>query len=513
MGDVAAYSITSALGKFGIRQDPKLDQGTRHIVNDSRQVQPGDIFAAVRGTLSQGHVYIEAAIAAGAQLILIDIDDESGHGQLRWLQGTSRSVAAIEFYQLGQSLAEIASAYYQYPANDMTVYGVTGTNGKTSVCQLIAQILNYADTPAAIIGTLGAGPLQNLRDIANTTPGPTLLQSLLADFKQLAIANVAMEVSSHALEQKRLQPDLVDVAIFTNLSRDHLDYHGTMQAYADAKGKLFVDNGRQRWVMNADDRQTLGYLGNANRDISTVLVSSRQSLASLQEQFVNLTHYVVASDIHCHPQGLSFSIVSSWGEAVIDTPLLGRFNVDNLLACFGALLISGISLQQLVLASQKLRAVAGRMEAFAGVNTTTAVVDYAHTPDALENALQACRYHNPRQLWVVFGCGGDRDKGKRPLMAKAAQQYADHLIITNDNPRSESPQAIADDIISGLEKPEQAKVILDRRQAVTFALSQAGPQDMVLLAGKGHEDYMIIGEQRIDYDERAVVADYFAGES
>ncbi|TLU66722.1 UDP-N-acetylmuramoyl-L-alanyl-D-glutamate--2,6-diaminopimelate ligase [Thalassotalea litorea] len=511
MGDVTAYSITSALAKFKIALDPKLDVGKKHIVNDSRQVKPGDIFAAVRGTLEQGHVFIEAAIAAGASLILIDIDDEAGHGQLRWLQGPNHAVAAIEFYNLGQQLAAVASEYYRHPATSMTLYGVTGTNGKTSCCQLIAQMLNTLCKPAAIIGTLGAGPVDDLVTINNTTPGPTMLQSLLAQFKQDGLHNVAMEVSSHALEQKRLLPDLIDVAIFTNLSRDHLDYHGSMQAYSEAKGKLFVDNGHQRWVLNGDDKQTKSYLRQRADKNSVVLFSSTQSLQQLRSDDTKAEHFLVASNIECHPQGLAFDVCSTWGDVKVTTPLIGRFNVDNLLACLSALLIQGYPLQDLADAALHLQAVAGRMEAFSSdAASVTAVVDYAHTPDALENALKACRYHNPENLWVVFGCGGDRDTGKRPLMAQVAEQYADRLVITNDNPRSEDPQAIADDIVAGLADKSAAKIILERRQAVVDTLSQAGAQDMVLLAGKGHEDYMIIGEQRIDYDERALVADYFS---
>ncbi|WP_394172676.1 UDP-N-acetylmuramoyl-L-alanyl-D-glutamate--2,6-diaminopimelate ligase [Thalassotalea litorea] len=513
MGDVTAYSITSALAKFKIALDPKLDADKKHIVNDSRQVKSGDIFAAVRGTQGQGHVFIEAALLAGASMILIDIDDEAGHGQLRWLEGPYQAVAAIEFYNLGQQLAALAGEYYQHPAKSMTLYGVTGTNGKTSCCQLIAQMLNYVNKPSAIIGTLGAGPVDDLVTINNTTPGPTLLQALLAEFKQNALLNVAMEVSSHALDQKRLLPELIDVAIFTNLSRDHLDYHGSMQAYGDAKGKLFVTSHRQRWVLNADDKQSKSYLRQKTDDNPVVMFSSTQSLADVKSQFTRADFYLVATAIECHPKGLAFTIQSSWGDANIITPLLGRFNVDNLLACLSALLIQGYDLNALVDAAAHLKAVAGRMEAFGNDRSVTAVVDYAHTPDALENALKACRYHNPDNLWVVFGCGGDRDKGKRPLMAQVAQQFADRLIITNDNPRSEDPQSIVDDIVAGLSDNHAATVILERRQAVTDSLSQAGANDMVLLAGKGHEDYMIIGEQRIDYDERALVADYFSRSS
>jgi UDP-N-acetylmuramoyl-L-alanyl-D-glutamate--2,6-diaminopimelate ligase len=372
-------------------------------------------------------------------------------------------------------------------------------------------MLSEKHRPSAVIGTNGAGRLSKLTPITNTTPGATELHQFFHRFVADGLSHVAMEVSSHALCQKRVTAELFDIAVFTNLSRDHLDYHGTMSEYALAKKQLFTGESAQVAVLNYDDEQAKNWLENWPTQQS-VWLYGRDDAISVKP------FYVMAKDIKHHAQGVSFCLLSHLGQTEITSPLLGDFNVDNLLAAICVLLIEGIELSEINDLVEKAQAVAGRMEAFSQSDSSlpTTVVDYAHTPDALEKALQACRQHCHGHLYVVFGCGGDRDKGKRALMAKAAEQHADGIVITNDNPRTEDAQSIANDILTGIttNKRGQVDVILDREQAVLTTLNKAKQGDIVLLAGKGHEGYIIMndgqgGTKKINYDERALVTDFY----
>ncbi|MDN3653559.1 UDP-N-acetylmuramoyl-L-alanyl-D-glutamate--2,6-diaminopimelate ligase [Thalassotalea ponticola] len=494
---LSAYDIDLASAGFD-------DSHCGHMVNDSRQVNAGDIFVAVVGTQTDAKQFIDTAVAKGASLVVYQCQSKQQHGSVELYAHEHKTVPLVAFYQLAEILHQLAADYYGQPATKMTLVGVTGTNGKTSCCQLLAQLLDSHAHKTAIIGTLGAGTLDNLVDINNTTPGPTLLQRLLATFAQQHIDTVAMEVSSHALDQKRLNSEMIDIAVFTNLSRDHLDYHGDMQQYAEAKKSLFVANHQQKWVINADDTIAQQWLSESAYIDKTWLFSLQRNGAELAP-----FNYVIATDIVCHNRGVRFQLQTSLGDCVIESPLLGEFNVANLLAVIAVALIQGTSVAQLPTLITKLRAVAGRMEVFSSPNQPSAVVDYAHTPDGLEQALRSAKQHCQGQLWVVFGCGGDRDKGKRPLMAQVAERYADRIVLTNDNPRTEPAEQIIADIVAGLSSAEVAEVIVDRQQAVLSTLAKAKANDMVLLAGKGHEDYLIIGHQRLDYDERALVGQFY----
>ena len=344
--------------------------------------------------------------------------------------------------------------------------------------------------------------------------GACELHHLCNRFNDEKFSSVAMEVSSHALSQKRVQADLFDIAVFTNLSRDHLDYHGSMASYGDAKKQIFTTETNQIAVVNFDDEQAQKWLGNWPEQ-QTLWLYSRENNITSHKQFV------MAEDIKHLSHGVSFTLASHLGNIDITSPLLGDFNIDNLLAAISVLLIQGIPLSELPNLVIQVNAIAGRMEATSAKNLATAVVDYAHTPDALEKALKACRQHCAGELYVVFGCGGDRDKGKRPLMAKAAEKYADYLIVTNDNPRSEDAKLIANDIVAGFSNPDAEKItiILEREQAVLKTLTKAQLGDIVLLAGKGHEDYVIvakhdeqgviIGTQKLAYNERLIVKDFY----
>ena len=472
------------------------------LTNDTRQLKLGDVFCAVVGHIVDGRKYITSAISKGASLVLAECLDKNEHGNIVFQQ----DVAVVSFYQLNKKLFTLASAYYQKPQAKMTLIGITGTNGKTSTSQLLGQILTSCQKPCAVIGTNGAGMVGNLQTIENTTPSATDLVKLFTQFNEQKVTHLAMEVSSHALEQGRVNGNAFDIAVFTNLSRDHLDYHGSMDAYAAAKRQLFIHNGKQVAVLNGDDQQVNTWLETWPDNQKNLWLYGRSDTVSNSSQFVS------CQNIEHHSQGVDFTLSTHLGDIEIHSPLLGDFNIDNLLAVIAVLLIEGLSLDNIAQKITRVKAIAGRMEAFALKGSTTAptaVVDYAHTPDALEKALLACRQHCHGSLHVVFGCGGDRDKGKRALMAQAAEKHADYLVVTNDNPRTETPMNIIDDILAGLTPQAQHNVIVDRKQAVLATLRKANSGDVVLLAGKGHEDYIILGKDKIDYNERQVVMDFF----
>ena len=481
--------------------------------NDSRAIVEGDIFCAIIGHDQDGRQYIEQAINQGAKLVLAECESSTEHGDVI-IASSEKNVAMVKFYQLNQHLFTLSKSYYQAPQDNMTIVGITGTNGKTTTSQLLAQMLNVYHKPCAVIGTNGAGNIDNLHPIENTTPGACELHQLFNRFNDEQFCYVAMEVSSHALSQKRVQADLFDIALFTNLSRDHLDYHGSMASYGEAKKQIFSADSNQIAVMNFDDKQAKQWLENWPEQQTLWLYGRENNINSYQ-------YFVTAKNINRHSHGVSFILASHLGDVEITSPLLGDFNIDNLLAAISVLLIQGIPLSELPHLVTQVSAIAGRMEATSAKNLATAVVDYAHTAEALEKALQACRQHCSGELYVVFGCGGDRDKGKRALMAQAAEKQADYLVVTNDNPRSEDAQLIANDIVAGFTNPdaEQITIILEREQAVLKTLNKAQAGDIVLLAGKGHEDYVIvakhdddgaiIGTQKLAYNERLVVRNFY----
>ena len=490
------------------------------LTNDSRSISnktgTGDIFCAIIGHAQDGRQYVEKAIASGAKLVISECENEAEHASIRYIDVAKEQIAVISFYQLNKKLFALASAYYQSPEKSMTMIGITGTNGKTSTSLLLGQILTNCQKPCAIIGTNGAGMVDDLEALDNTTPSATDLVQLFSLFSQKKVSqkevneekvtHLAMEVSSHAIEQGRVTGNTFDIAVFTNLSRDHLDYHGTMAEYSSAKRQLFTCDEKQVAVLNGDDVEARFWLENwpsQKLPQQNLWIYGRSEIVRQHAQFVS------CHSIRHHKQGVDFVLNTHLGDIKIHSPLLGDFNVDNLLAVIAVLLIEGITLTTIATKITSVKAIAGRMEAYSYQHAPTAVVDYAHTPDALEKALIACRQHCNGNLFVVFGCGGDRDKGKRPLMAQAAQKYADCLVVTNDNPRTEKPMSIIEDVLAGLKKDCQVKVIVDRKQAVLETLAKAQDNDVVLLAGKGHEDYIILGNDRIDYNEREVVKSFF----
>jgi len=516
----ATQNIMSCLTEFSISLPEAITFNGLygHIHNDSRAIVEGDIFCAIIGHDQDGRQYIDQAIKQGAKLVLAECINSNEHGETAVASSCSK-VVIVKFYQLNQHLFSLTKHYYQSPQENMTLVGITGTNGKTTTSQLLAQMLSNNDKSCAIIGTNGAGAINKLQPIENTTPGACELHQLLHSFNEEhsvhgKFSYVAMEVSSHALSQNRVQADLFDIAVFTNLSRDHLDYHGSMASYGESKKQIFTADNKQTAVVNFDDKQAKQWL--ENWPVQQVIW-----LYGRDEDINTHKHFVSAKSINRHSHGVSFTLVTHLGQVDITSPLLGDFNIDNLLAAISVLLIQGITLNEIPRLVTQVSAIDGRMEASSAINLATAVVDYAHTPDALEKALQACRQHCSGELYVVFGCGGDRDKGKRPLMAQAAEKYADYLVVTNDNPRSEDEQLIANDIVSGFSNPnaEKITVTLAREQAVLETLNTAKPGDIVLLAGKGHEDYVIvaqhdedgkvIGTQKLNYNERLIVTNFY----
>ncbi|TWX66207.1 UDP-N-acetylmuramoyl-L-alanyl-D-glutamate--2,6-diaminopimelate ligase [Colwellia sp. C1TZA3] len=477
-----------------------------NLVNDTRALLAGDVFCAVIGSLRDGREYIAQALAANCVMVVQETTESSKHGQLTWCQQASgNAIPVLSYFQLNHELFELAKAFYNAPQQYFNVIGITGTNGKTSTSQIIANLLDTCQKNCAVIGTNGAGKLAHLQAIENTTPGATELHQLLALFAEEKITDVAMEVSSHALAQKRVTASLFNTAVFTNLSRDHLDYHQTMTEYAAAKRAIFTGDDKQIAIINGDDRQAQSWLAQWPRLQPVVVYGRGKNIA-------DFTRFAQALNVEHHTNGVSFTLSTEQGQAEIRSQLLGDFNVENLLAAIAVLMVEDIALTIIASAISQLVPIIGRMEAFSSAGKPTTVVDYAHTPDALASALDACRLHCHGKLWLVFGCGGDRDIGKRALMAKVAESKADHIIITNDNPRSEDPDAIAADIIAGLGKTARFEKILDRKTAVLMALTQAGANDVVLCAGKGHEDYIIFGNEKRHYDERAVVQAFYSAE-
>ncbi|ARJ41168.1 UDP-N-acetylmuramoyl-L-alanyl-D-glutamate--2,6-diaminopimelate ligase [Pantoea alhagi] len=466
----------------------------REMTLDSRVAASGDLFVAVAGHNVDGRRFIPQAIAQGVSAVIAEAAGEAEDGEIREMHG----VPVIYLSQLPQRLSALAGRFYQQPGEQLRLIGVTGTNGKTTTTQLLAQWANLLGETGAVMGTVGNGLYGHLIPTENTTGSAVDVQHMLNSLVEQGATLTAMEVSSHGLVQHRVAALPFAAAVFTNLSRDHLDYHGDMTRYESAKWLLFSEHQVGEAIINADDEVGRRWL---ERLPDAVAVTMADNVLPAQHG-----RWLKATDIHYHDNGATIRFASSWGDGELESRLMGAFNVSNLLLALATLLTLDYPLAQLMASARQLQPVCGRMEVFSAPDKPTVVVDYAHTPDALEKALEAARLHCQGQLWCVFGCGGDRDKGKRPLMGAIAEQFADIVVITDDNPRSEDPGAIVDDILTGLLDPGRARVMAGRAQAVTNAIMQAGPQDIVLVAGKGHEDYQIVGNRRLDYSDRVTVA-------
>ena len=494
--------LARLLADLGADPVPAIE--VRALAMDSRGVAPGALFLACRGGSRHGLEFAAAAVRGGAVAIAAEPDATWDRSRIAALTRTL-GVPVTGVPGLGAKVGEVAARFYGRPGDRLRLIGVTGTNGKTTVTQYLARVL-APDARCAVLGTLGAGYPDALRPTTHTTPDAVALQATLAGLVAGGAQAVAMEVSSHALHQQRVGGLRFDTAVFTNLTRDHLDYHLTMEAYADAKARLFRHPGLRLAVINTDDAFGLSLFGETVGRVPVVA-------CGLDGVPAHAERFVAAERVVADVAGLTLHVRSSWGEGELASPLLGRFNAANLLAVLAVLLESGVALDQALARLAGLRTVAGRMERLGGGEQPLVVVDYAHTPDALTQVLGALREHCGGRLHCVFGCGGERDPGKRPLMGEVAETLADRVIVTDDNPRREDGDAIVAQILAGLREPARATVERNRGRAIALALADAVPGDIVLVAGKGHEDYQQVGDLRLPFSDRAVVERLLAGEA
>lgn len=483
----AARSLKTLLEGYG---SAAPDCDVTGIELDSRRVSAGDLFLAVRGQGTHGLAHVAQALERGAAAVAW----EPAPG----VSAEELPVPEVAVADLSRRAGEIAARFYGRPADQMFTVGVTGTDGKTSTAHLVAQTLERLHTHCAYVGTLGHGFMGAIGKGTHTTPDAVSLQRLLAQSLEEGARAAALEVSSHALDQDRVAGVAFDVALLTNITRDHLDYHGTVERYAAAKRGLFERYRRGAAVLNRDDAHGARW--------ATEL--ERVTVYGLDGVKPDAGTWVLGRNLQLHANGLSLDIDSSWGHARLDSRLLGRFNAYNLLAALAAVLHKGIALPEAVAALAQATTVPGRIEAFRGPRARPlVVVDYAHTPDALAQILKAVRAHTQAKVWCVFGCGGDRDRGKRPLMGEAAGTLADQVIVTDDNPRSEAPTSIVAEIVAGLaSKTQRYTVIHDRADAIRTAVAEAGADDIVVVAGKGHEDTQTYGREVRAFSDRAYVA-------
>jgi UDP-N-acetylmuramoyl-L-alanyl-D-glutamate--2,6-diaminopimelate ligase len=454
--------------------------------NDSRQIRTGFLFFAYPGAVSDGRFFCKQAVSAGAVAILYEPNN--------WPLDCSLpdGILSIPLPGLAKQLAAIASRFYGEPTKTMQITGVTGTNGKTTISYQLAQAHDLLSTSAAYIGTLGQGKVSALHPLDNTTPDALCLQNLFYDYQKESIKQVSMEVSSHALAQQRVDNINFRQAIFTNLTLDHLDYHHTMEAYAAAKALLFKCSSLQWAIVNQDD------------SYASIMKNSLNKSCQLITYGINEGSDVCALSWDVTLTGTFIEVKSPWGKHALKINALGFFNIYNALAVFTSLMVSGYEIDKVISVMSKLYAAPGRMEIVA--QRPYVIVDYAHTPDALENVLITLNDVKKGRILLVFGCGGDRDKTKRPIMGAIAARLADVVIITSDNPRTEDPLQIISDIEQGItmvDKPIYA--IADREAAIAKAISLANQEDIILVAGKGHEDYQQIGHKRYAFCDQEII--------
>lgn len=446
------------------------------ITNNSQDIKKNALFIAYPGERSDGRKYILQAIDNGAVAICYDPSDNFVLPEI--------TIPAFPIKNLKIMQSTIAARFYDFPSSKMPVIGVTGTNGKTSITHFIAQCLNHC----GVIGTIGYGFPGYLIKTPNTTPDAIFLQKIFAELIGQGAEAVAMEVSSHALDQQRVRDVQFHTAVFTNLTQDHLDYHKTMEKYRDAKELLFQQPGLKNAVINIDDETGIYFAEKYKNKLNIVTYSKKNNNATIFSEKFTPTE-----------DGFELAIKTPTGNLEFHLPLIGDFNIDNVLAVIGVLDILKISHELIIKKLSSLKTVNGRMQLLRSKNSPAVIVDYAHTPDALEKALQSIRKHCAGKLICVFGCGGNRDKSKRPLMGAIAEKWADKIIITNDNPRNENPETIAHEIQQGI--TGSVDIVLDRIKAIEVAIQNADKEDWILIAGKGHEIEQIIGEKILHHND------------
>lgn len=487
-----AKRLSVLLAVIGVTDSTNQDPIVTGLAINSRDIQAGHVFVALAGHQHHGIEFAEQAEKQGAVAIF---------AEMPLTQDLNRQATHIPIYeikQLSQKLGALAAAFYDNPSRKIKVVAVTGTNGKTSTVWLLVQALTQLGQKAAYMGTLGAGDLNALVPLANTTPSALHIQKHLAAWVNAGYDWVCLEASSHALVQGRLNDLCIDTAVFTHISQDHLDYHHSMAAYAEAKQRLFTDFDLRHAVINSDDGYGRQWL---QKGIKAPVVSVYgQPVKGVQ-------HHHQARNIELHQAGLAFQWHHNESFDVVNSVLLGRFNVDNLLAVMAVLTELNFTPTQISEAVTKLTPVPGRMNVIRlSHKEVTVVIDFAHTPDALAQVLSALTAHCSHELWCVFGCGGDRDKSKRPQMGRIAEKLANHVIVTDDNPRFESATEITADIVKGM--TSQPLIIHNRKAAIEQALAQSVTGDVVLIAGKGHETTQQIREDFIEMNDFQVVQDW-----
>ncbi len=464
------------------------DRDITGLVLDSRSAKPGDVFFACQGTHLDGRQFIADVIAKGVTAV---VAEATSHGDQPFFQ---QGVPIFPIKNLHHCLGRIAANFYGNPAEKLRIVGITGTNGKTSCSHFLASALHQLGAVCGIIGTIGNGLFGQIKPSSLTTPDALTLQALFANFLQQGATTVGMEVSSHSLDQGRVDSVPFEVAIFTNLTRDHLDYHGDMAAYGAAKRRLFDNALLQYAVINVDDP--------FGKTLVESLRGHKKTYAySLKPTSAVGVPLIYAGQVQLDGVGLCAEVHTPWGVGELQTQLIGLFNLSNMLAILTTLCLLDVPFKAALASLANVQPVSGRMQTFGGQAQPLVIVDYAHTPDALEKVLIALKQHCQGDLYCIFGCGGDRDKGKRPMMAKIAEQYADHVIVTDDNPRYESSQVIVADIMQGFAQPDKIIVQHDRSKAIQEIIQCAKPGDCILVAGKGAETYQQIGDTKIPFSD------------
>ena len=484
----------SAVLKWLDIDSKKLNIDVTGLCIDSRKIKPKEVFIALSGHDNHGIDFAYQVQRGGACAIFAEsVNKNMAKPKSRQQPLT---IPVIEINNLSEKLGHLASQYYGNPSAKLNVIGITGTNGKTSSAWLLLQAWKQLGIAGAYIGTLGYGTLEQMYDLKNTTPSALELQQILAGFVTQGITHVAMEVSSHGLSLGRTNAIQFIGAGFTNISRDHLDFHHSMQDYAEAKKQLFLTDSLKFSVINLADYYGKQWL--AHLSMKTLTYAINNTGADLS-----------ASDIQLVPQGIYFTLNWNNESKTIFTDLLGQFNIENILLVSAILLETGHDIQAIAAIIPEFKPVPGRMNRVQHQNNgPLVIVDYAHTPDALKQVLLALKQHNARKIWCIFGCGGNRDKGKRPQMGHIAETLADYVVLTDDNPRYEDSQQISNDIIMGMNT--QAKLIHDRKAAIEYVIKKAHGDDLILIAGKGHETYQLINGQYHTFDDRICAAELLA---
>ena len=470
---------------YGIKDAPPIKYN--NICDDSRYVNKGTVFFAIKGLSSDGCDFIESAINSGACAVIYEPPYD--------LSNIETSIPIIAVDDLKLEIANIVSRHYESSINEMSIIGVTGTNGKTTVSWLIHQGFKKIGYKSGYIGTLGYG-LENLNLNELTTPSCMKLHKILSEFQNSGVEYVVMEISSHAIDQKRIEGINFNTVIFTNLSRDHIDYHGNMENYGETKAKLFLERQSKIKIININDSFGRSLIERVDEE---VISTSIEPINIDKDKFISVTKY------ETNGSGFDIDLKSSWGTFKTHVPLLGTFNIENVIQTIALFLSHGFSMSKIQTIIEGMKAPSGRMESVDVDNNywlPKVLIDFSHTPDALKLSLQSIRDHYDGKIWCVFGCGGDRDRGKRKMMGNIAERYADYVIVTSDNPRNENPEKIISDILEGISS--KVETIVSREEAINFAIMKANKNEIILITGKGHESYQKIGEETLEFSDHKI---------